>query len=485
MLKLDGAYCFQEVINYFLKTIILYGSEAKVDKEMKNIGIILAAGSGTRLGAHIPKQFLRVAGREIIDYTLEAFQNNENIDEIIVMSNPDFVERTEKISKNYSKVTAVLSGGKTRNATSNLAIEHIGQESNLIFHDAVRPFVSNRIINDSISALEDYNAVDVAIPSADTIIQVDNNEILHDIPKRDALRRGQTPQAFKWSTIKHAYELAIKDDTFTATDDCGVIKQYLPDEKIYVVAGEENNIKITHTLDLAIADKLFQLKTAESKKFDEDYYFEKLNGKTMVVFGGSYGIGAEIINIAEKYGANCFSFSRSETETDICDEASVKEALDSVIAKQGQIDYIVNTAGSLYINPLADTDTKTIQEMINVNFTAAAVLASFAKNYLKNTHGQLLLFTSSSYTRGRENYSLYSASKAAIVNMVQALSDEWSSEVRINCINPARTATPMRTKAFGEENPDTLLSASEVASASVETLISDFTGQIIDVVQNK
>ncbi|MFT4186762.1 MAG: bifunctional cytidylyltransferase/SDR family oxidoreductase [Micrococcaceae bacterium] len=452
---------------------------------MKNIGIILAAGSGTRLGAHIPKQFLRVAGREIIDYTLEAFQNNEHIDEIIVMSNPDFIERTEKISKNYSKVTAVLPGGKTRNDTSNIAIKHVGEESNLIFHDAVRPFVSNRIINDSIAALDKYNSVDVAIPSADTIIQVDDNEILQNIPARDALRRGQTPQAFKWSTINQAYELAIKDDTFTATDDCGVIKQYLPDEKIYVVAGEENNIKITHTLDLAIADKLFQLKTAESKKFNEDRYIEKLNGKTLVVFGGSYGIGAEIIKIAESYGAHCFSFSRSETGTDICNEASVKEALDSVVAKQGKIDYIVNTAGSLYINPLADTDTKTIQDMINVNFTAAAVLASFAKSYLKDTHGQLLLFTSSSYTRGRENYSLYSASKAAIVNMVQALSDEWSREVGINCINPARTATPMRTKAFGEEDPDTLLSAAEVASVSIDTLISDFTGQIVDVVQSK
>jgi len=94
----------------------------------------------------------------------------------------------------------------------------------------------------------------------------------------------------------------------------------------------------------------------------------------------------------------------------------------------------------------------------------------------------LLLYTSSSYTRGRGGYSLYSSAKAAIVNLTQALADEWAADgVRVNCINPERTATPMRTMAFGEEPASTLLSSEAVAETSLDVLISSWTGHIVDV----
>jgi 2-C-methyl-D-erythritol 4-phosphate cytidylyltransferase len=94
----------------------------------------------------------------------------------------------------------------------------------------------------------------------------------------------------------------------------------------------------------------------------------------------------------------------------------------------------------------------------------------------------MLLYTSSSYTMGRAGYSLYSSAKAAIVNLTQALADEWSATgVRINCVNPERTATPMRTAAFGDEPAGTLLSSIQVASTSIDVLLSDLTGQTIDV----
>jgi 2-C-methyl-D-erythritol 4-phosphate cytidylyltransferase len=93
-----------------------------------------------------------------------------------------------------------------------------------------------------------------------------------------------------------------------------------------------------------------------------------------------------------------------------------------------------------------------------------------------------LFFTSSSYTRGRSGYSLYSSAKAAVVNLTQALADEWApTGVRVNCINPERTGTPMRTKAFGDEPPDSLLESTAVAQASLDTLISAETGHIIDI----
>ncbi|MFI5425653.1 SDR family oxidoreductase [Aeromicrobium sp. UC242_57] len=93
----------------------------------------------------------------------------------------------------------------------------------------------------------------------------------------------------------------------------------------------------------------------------------------------------------------------------------------------------------------------------------------------------MLLFTSSSYTRGRGGYSLYSSAKAAVVNLTQALADEWAGEVRVNCVNPERTGTPMRTKAFGEEPEGTLLSSMEVARQSLDVLLANQTGHIIDI----
>ncbi|HET9257023.1 MAG TPA: SDR family oxidoreductase, partial [Pseudonocardiaceae bacterium] len=101
---------------------------------------------------------------------------------------------------------------------------------------------------------------------------------------------------------------------------------------------------------------------------------------------------------------------------------------------------------------------------------------------LCESSGSLLLFTSSSYTRGRSGYSLYSSAKAAVVNLTQALADEWASAgVRVNCINPERTGTPMRTKAFGQEPPESLLDSMSVARASLDSLLSQETGHVLDL----
>ena len=116
------------------------------------------------------------------------------------------------------------------------------------------------------------------------------------------------------------------------------------------------------------------------------------------------------------------------------------------------------------------------------NLIAPALVAQEAFPHLKKTRGSLTLFTSSSYTRGRAGYALYSATKAGVVNLSQALSEEWAEAgVRINAINPQRTATPMRTAAFGEEPDETLLSPAAVANATVAVIESKLTGQVVNV----
>ncbi len=117
-----------------------------------------------------------------------------------------------------------------------------------------------------------------------------------------------------------------------------------------------------------------------------------------------------------------------------------------------------------------------------INYLGPIFIAQEFYPHLAASKGALLLFTSSSYTRGRSGYSLYSSAKAATVNLTQALADEWADAgVRVSCINPERTATPMRTKAFGQEAPGTLLDSQTVARTSLDVLISDQSGHVYDV----
>jgi 2-C-methyl-D-erythritol 4-phosphate cytidylyltransferase len=242
-------------------------------------------------------------------------------------------------------------------------------------------------------------------------------------------------------------------------------------------------MKVTAPVDLFIADKLFQLGSSSIEPLpSEDAYAEQLRGRVAVVFGGSYGIGGEIVALLARYGATVHSFSRSTTDTHVENPEDVVAALEKAVAESGRIDYVVLTAGILRTGALADYDDATVDEMIGVNYVAPVHVARHSIRHLAQTKGQLLLFTSSSYTRGRAGYSLYSSSKAAVVNLTQALADEWSAlGVRVNCINPERTATPMRVQAFGAEPPEDLLDAERVARTSVDVLIADVSGQVVDV----
>lgn len=454
---------------------------------MKNIAVILAGGTGQRLGDSIPKQFLKVAGKKVIEHTLDVFQNHPQIDEIAVVSNPNYMNEVEAIAikNSYTKLKKILQGGEERYHSSLSAIHAYDgpEEVNLIFHDAVRPLVNERIISDCIRALGKYNAVDVAIKATDTIIQVNEKEYITGIPRREHLRNGQTPQAFKLSIIKKAYELALQDSDFKTTDDCGVVYKYLPDESIFVVKGEQFNMKLTYKEDLFLLDKLFQLKSiAQQNETIVPKAKQQLSSLVIVVFGGSYGIGLDIVNICRNYGGHVYSFSRSENGVDVSNNFLVANALKEVFQKEGRIDAVINTAGILDKEPLINMTYENIYKSLNVNYLGSIIVVKEAFPYLKESKGALLLFTSSSYTRGRSLYSLYSSSKAAIVNLVQALSEEWHDYgIRINCINPERTKTPMRVKNFGIEPEDSLLKSSEVATVSINCLFSSITGEVVDV----
>jgi ribitol-5-phosphate 2-dehydrogenase (NADP+) / D-ribitol-5-phosphate cytidylyltransferase len=249
-----------------------------------------------------------------------------------------------------------------------------------------------------------------------------------------------------------------------------------------VVHGSEQNMKVTHPIDIFLADKLFQLASSAPPPADPAAYQTALAGKSVVVLGGSYGIGADIAGLVTSFGGTAHTFSRSSTGTHVERAEDVEAALRTAFEASGRIDYVIVTAGVLRRGPLVDTPIEEIEETIRVNYMAPVVAARAALPYLQETKGQLMLFTSSSYTRGRADYSIYSSTKAAVVNLTQALADEWAPlGVRVNCVNPERTSTPMRTKAFGAEPEGSLLSSKAVALTSIDVLLSDLTGHVIDV----
>lgn len=451
---------------------------------MKNIAIILASGSGSRFGSKLPKQFVRLAGKPVIQYTIEAFEQAVVIDEIIVVTKEEYVENIYDIvnANLFKKVSKVIVGGRERYDSTLSALKSIKDtEANLIIHDAVRPFISERIINDCLIALRSCNAVDVVVDAVDTIVRVENGEI-KDIPDRRYLKRGQTPQAFKKSVLNAAYDFFIKDEKRVATDDCGIVLRYLPSEIIKTVQGEEENFKLTHQQDIYLADSLIKDGLIGRMSSKSGSIENIIKNKNIVVIGASSGIGKDIVNLCDKYGANVLACSRSLNNVDVTDSESIEAALQDFYRKFKRIDYVINTSGLLLRKSLMSMSDSEIEDSYQVNYVGVINVARVAFGFLKESRGMLVNFTSSSYTRGRPNYSLYSSTKAAVVNFTQALAEEWQPHgIKVNVINPERTATPMRIENFGIEPKESLLSSEEVAEFTLSGMSFEHTGQVFTI----
>lgn len=229
---------------------------------MRNIGIILAGGAGTRLGAAVPKQFLTLAGKTVLEHSVDTFHSHPLIDEIVIVCAENWIGQISKIAdeKGWNKISHIIPGGSERYLSSLNAIQLYSDapDCNLIFHDAARPFVSARIITDTIRALDKWQAVDAAIPATDTVVITQpGQKVITGIPDRSLLYCEQTPQGFRKSIIEKAYRLALKDPEFKSTDDCGTVVRYLPDVPVFLVRGEQTNMKLTYPEDIPVLEALY------------------------------------------------------------------------------------------------------------------------------------------------------------------------------------------------------------------------------------
>ncbi len=447
--------------------------------------IILAAGKGDRFENETPKQFVKLAGLPLITHTLKIFNNYPDIKEIIIVTLKEYIEKTWELVSLYglNKVTKIVLGGATRQESSKIGIDCCGADTDfLLIHDSVRPFLSNFALKKMIEAVKKYKAVDMVIPSADTIVEVDKRNFIVNIPDRAKHRRGQTPQAFEYSLIKKAHEKAIKDNLSNFTDDCSLVLRL--GHKVYTVNGEEQNIKITYPLDFHIADKLFQIKTVLPPAFNNDEY-EKLKGKVFIILGGTSGIGLELSKKLKNFSKKVYPLSRkSVPSVDVTDFNSLNNIFREIWRKEKRIDYLINSAGVLLRRDVEFMSEAEWDFIYNTNIKGCFNVAKAIIPFLKEQHkGSIVFLGSSSYTRGRAGYSAYSSSKAALVNFSQALAEELSDfNIKVNVVSPSRVKTPLRYKNFGKEDPSTLLKPDRVADVIIKVLVSDITGSVFDII---
>lgn len=232
-----------------------------------NIGIILAGGTGSRMGSDIPKQFIDIYGKPLIIHTLESFDMNLNIDYIVVVCKKDWKEDLEIWLRKFgiNKVKWIVDGGETRQASIYNALKTIEdfckEDDIVVIHDAARPLISQRIIDENINGAKKFGAVDTVIPTADTIINSKDDKTINNVPIRKELYLGQTPQSFKFDKVLKAHEKAIENGKIDATDDCQLLLDL--NEKVYLVNGDKLNFKITTFEDLMLLKAIIKLGKVE------------------------------------------------------------------------------------------------------------------------------------------------------------------------------------------------------------------------------
>ena len=229
-------------------------------------GVVLAGGVGSRMGnVEKPKQFLTIGNKPIIIHTLEKFYVNSKFEKIIVLCPSQWINHTKDIVKKYIGQTdrvVIIEGGSTRNETIMNSIRYIEKEYGLdddtiiVTHDSVRPFLTHRIIEDNIKAAEEFGACDTVIPASDTIVESMNNTVITNIPDRSKMYQGQTPQSFRAKKLKELYEGLTEEEKDILTDACKIF--VIKGEKVQLVEGEVFNIKITYPYDLRVAETLIE-----------------------------------------------------------------------------------------------------------------------------------------------------------------------------------------------------------------------------------
>lgn len=224
---------------------------------------VLAGGSGLRMGGNMPKQFLSVGDKPIIIRSIEAFLDSGSVDKVFVAVSSDFLDYTKELIAEYigENDISVVAGGKNRNETLLNVLRSIGEINDddvILTHDAVRPFIDKRIIDENISAAREYGACNTVVPAVDTILRSSDGKFIESVPVRSEIFHAQTPQSFSVKKLLSLYENLSEDEMETFTDSCSVF--LAAGERVFLVTGDRNNIKLTYPEDMERAENIIKCK---------------------------------------------------------------------------------------------------------------------------------------------------------------------------------------------------------------------------------
>ncbi len=424
-----------------------------------NIGVILAAGDAKRFGGYKLKQYLKLNGKEVFYYTWQSMLKSNVLDKIILVLDKETIE------ENYFQVKyniECIIGGKTRNESIKKAIDYVDKNytcEKIIFQDSVRPLVDNEVFESYINLLDDYDAVATKAEIIDALATSDLNHV-----NRSDYYLLQTPEAFSFS--------CLKDNFSEKKTDTAIITQ-LKDYKYKIVKSNIFNMKITYPEDLFICEQLSRLnyyKSSTMQSFDKDF----LNQGKVLLLGGSGGVGKCIQEYMNKNNIEFLAPTRKDLDLSKLDIDMINNYVgaDKIVA-------IINAAAIYYDDsvPLS----KSFNEIFDVNVKSNLVLIEYAKTLDHKIN--LVMFSSSSSTKGRENITNYSSAKAALNSIIESqASCLYKKNIFLNAIIPEKINTPLIAKLHKTEiNTAELLEPEDVIEETMYLATCNEYGKLIHI----
>lgn len=409
-----------------------------------NVGVILAAGASVRFKSAVHKQYLKLNGKEVIYYSIKEMRQANCFDEIIAVVDSDEF-KTKYIEQKYN--IKCIEGGIKRNQSIKNALDYLKIFKNVkrvVFHDCSRPFIKSETFKECIDLLDTYDAVASSSPITDALTLKDLSFV-----DRDDYILIQAPEAFHFDTI---YEVFDEKAHCTA-----MVSQLRKRDSIYLLKDNKMNYKITYPEDLFLAEQLMTIhyKSTFNKNKEVDY-----NLGNVLLLGGTGGMGSAVKEHLEKHNINYFAPTRQELDLY---NTSVEEIAKACPFKP---DVIINLA-AFYAND-DDGLIETFDKIFNVNIRSVLVLIEYAKTLNKRIN--IVVMGSSSSTKGRENLTNYSASKAALNSIVESQGESLAKQnIYLNAIIPEKINTPLIAKLHKSPiNTRELLEADDIIDAIIE-----------------
>ena len=460
-----------------------------------NIGIIFAGGTGNRMGAELPKQFIMIEGKPIIIHTLQIFDNHPEIDAIYIASVEDYIDKLDSYIKTYGikKVKGIVPGGDSALDSAYNALKaaekDCPEDSIVLIHDGVRPRIPNELISQNIADVKDFGSSITCTLATETPIHSPSGDVIENIPPRHEVYMGQAPQAFYLKDILEAHEnkRGTKEGYGKLVDSCNLYRSL--GKEAHITIGNSDNIKATTPKDLAYLKTLFSMNTQEMLKseltevIDEDIQdillqeidFEKMQGSTVLITGANGMIGSYFIytllglNDTRNYDIKILALMRDKNRINKYfkgrKEITVLEQdVVDPIHYHDKIDYIIHAASPASPKIMKDspieTSTANYIGAYNTLKLAQKNQATYIYISSREVYGEPLehqeLFTENDYgfVNPLDARSCYPEAKKAAENLCVSFKDQHGVDVKI--IRPAHTYGPGMTVDDGRVQADFL-----------------------------